>query len=136
MKIKKLFLFLPPLAAGLITAFFRYQMVEKTVDPQTGIASSHSWLYGIYIFAALVEILFVAAGVFLGKEGKVGIKGPRAMGYRLLGVGAALLFALSGGAYFFSLAGENAGALTLVKALAALLCGGCLLYTSDAADQL
>ncbi len=127
MKIKKLLLFLPPVIAGLITAFFRYQMVEKSVDPQTGIASSHSWIYGIYFFAALMALLFLAASVLLGKGGKVEIKGPGAMGYRLLGAGAALLFALSGGAYFFSLAGENAGALTLVKALAAILCGGGLL---------
>ena len=127
MKIKKLLLFLPPVIAGLITAFFRYQMVEKTVDPQTGIASSHSWIYGIYFFAALMALLFLAASVLLGKGGKVEIKGPGAMGYRLLGAGAALLFVLSGGAYFFSLAGENAGALTLVKALAAILCGGGLL---------
>lgn len=127
MKIKKLLLFLPPVIAGLITAFFRYQMVEKTVDPQTGIASSHSWIYGIYFFAALMALLFLAASVLLGKGGKVEIKGPGAMGYRLLGAGAALLFVLSGGAYFFSLSGENAGALTLVKALAAILCGGGLL---------
>ena len=119
MKIKKLLLFLPPVIAGLITAFFRYQMVEKTVDPQTGIASSHSWIYGIYFFAALMALLFLAASVLLGKGGKVEIRGPGAMGYRLL--------VLSGGAYFFSLAGENAGALTLVKALAAILCGGGLL---------
>ena len=98
MKIKKLLLFLPPVIAGLITAFFRYQMVEKTVDPQTGIASSHSWIYGIYFFAALMALLFLAASVLLGKGGKVEIKGPGAMGYRRLGAGAALLFVLSGGA--------------------------------------
>ena len=126
MKIKKLFLFLAPLGAGLATAFFRYQMVERAVDPQTGIATSRGWVYGMGAVLLVTELLLLAAGLFWGREGRLQEKGP-GRGGRLLGTGAALLFLLSGGAYFFSLAGEGAGALTVVRAMGALLCGGSLL---------
>lgn len=123
MKLKKILLFILPVLAGLGTARLRYVAIENAVDPGTGIPNSTGWLTAAYGVMIAVLALILVYTLFTGKRCAPDEGLQKGVIYKTLCVAAGLLFLVSGGAAFFSLAQDGASVLVLLKALFALLCG-------------
>lgn len=134
MKLKKILLYILPILAGLGTARLRYIAIENAVDPGTGIPSSSGWLIAAYGVMTAVLAAILAYTWLTGKRCAPDEALQRGTANKALCVAAGLLFLVSGGAAFFTLAQDGASFLVLLKAIFAIACGGAVVAGLKAGD--
>lgn len=125
---KKILPLLGLIAAGIATAFLRFNAAGNNINTDTGIIENTAALYSL--FGVMIGAVAVLLVVILIKRRTLAIdfeqKGSTL--YKTASVVGAMLFIAAGGAAFFAVSAEGASVITIITAIFSLVCGVCLFF--------